>query len=52
MTTIAMTGEGGGKCAELADILLAAPSTVTPIIQQMHLCWYHYFCMMVEEALV
>lgn len=51
MTTIAITGEGGGKCAELADILLAAPSRVTPIIQQLHLCWFHYFCMRVEEEL-
>lgn len=52
MTTIAMTGEGGGKLAELSDILLAAPVKITPIIQQVHECWYHYFCMMVEEALV
>jgi D-sedoheptulose 7-phosphate isomerase len=51
MTTIALTGEGGGKLAELSDILLAAPSRVTPIIQQMHVCWYHYFCMRVEEEL-
>lgn len=52
MTTIGMTGEGGGKLAELSDVLLVAPSRVTPLIQQMHECWYHYFCMMVEEALV
>ena len=51
MRAIAMTGEGGGKCAELADVLLAVPTRVTPIIQQMHLCWYHYFCMRVEEEL-
>lgn len=51
MTTIGMTGEGGGKMAELSDILLAAPSKVTPIIQQLHQCWYHYFCMMVEDTL-
>ncbi len=51
MITIGMTGEGGGKMAELSDILLPAPSRVTPIIQQMHQCWYHYFCMMVEDTL-
>jgi len=51
MTTIAMTGEGGGKCAELADILLPAATRVTPIIQQIHLCWFHYFCMVVEDLL-
>ncbi len=51
MTNIAFTGEGGGKCAELADVLLAANAKVTPIIQQVHECWYHYFCMVVEEQL-
>lgn len=51
MTTIGMTGEGGGKMAELSDILLAVPSKVTPIIQQVHQCWYHYFCMTVEDIL-
>jgi len=51
MATIAVTGEGGGKCAEFADILLPAPSRITPIIQQVHLCLFHYFCMRVEEVL-
>jgi len=51
MTTIAMTGEGGGKCAEFSDILLPAATRVTPIIQQIHLCWFHYFCMVVEDLL-
>lgn len=51
MTVIAMTGEGGGKCAEIADILLPAASRITPIVQQVHECWYHYFCMMVEDKL-
>ncbi|HCM83096.1 MAG TPA: SIS domain-containing protein [Alphaproteobacteria bacterium] len=51
MITIGMTGQGGGKMAELSDILLAVPSKVTPIIQQVHQCWYHYFCMMVEDTL-
>ena len=51
MITIGMTGEGGGKLAELSDVLLAVPSKVTPIIQQVHQCWYHYFCMMVEQII-
>jgi D-sedoheptulose 7-phosphate isomerase len=51
MTTIALTGEGGGKLAALADILLPAPSRFTPLIQQAHLCLYHYFCEQVELRL-
>jgi len=48
MTVIAMTGEGGGAMGPLADHLLAAPSRSTPLIQQVHLCLYHYLCAMVE----
>lgn len=48
MTTIGMTGQGGGKMAALSDILLDVPSRSTPAIQQVHICLYHYFCEMVE----
>ncbi|MBY6266502.1 SIS domain-containing protein (plasmid) [Azospirillum sp. 412522] len=51
MTTIALTGEGGGKLAALSDILLAAPSRQTPLIQQVHICLYHYLCEQVEARL-
>lgn len=51
MTTIALTGEGGGKLAPLSDILLAAPSLHTPFIQQVHIVLYHYFCQAIEENL-
>ncbi|MCX7337882.1 MAG: SIS domain-containing protein [Alphaproteobacteria bacterium] len=49
MTTIALTGKGGGKLANYADILLEAPSNATPLIQQIHLMIYHYFCQEVEK---
>jgi D-sedoheptulose 7-phosphate isomerase len=48
MTTIAMTGAGGGKLAALSDILLDVPSRSTPDIQQVHICLYHYLCQEVE----
>jgi D-sedoheptulose 7-phosphate isomerase len=51
MTTIALTGEGGGHLAALADHLLAAPSRHTPLIQQVHLCLYHYFCREIERRM-
>jgi D-sedoheptulose 7-phosphate isomerase len=48
MTTIGMTGQGGGKLAALSDILLDVPSRATPEIQQVHICLYHYLCEEVE----
>ena len=51
MASIAMTGEGGGQLATLADILLDVPSRFTPAIQQVHLVMYHCFCAGVEERL-
>jgi D-sedoheptulose 7-phosphate isomerase len=51
MRTIALTGEGGGTLAPQADVLLAVPSRRTPLIQQVHLCLYHYLCEHVEWRL-
>jgi D-sedoheptulose 7-phosphate isomerase len=51
MRTIAFTGEGGGTLAPLSDYLLAVPSRRTPLIQQVHLCLYHYLCEHVERRL-
>lgn len=48
VTTVAFTGQGGGKLASLADILLAVPSRSTPLIQQAHVCLYHYLCEQIE----
>lgn len=51
MTTIGLTGEGGGKMATVTDILVDVPSRSTPIIQQVHICLYHYICEQVELAM-
>ena len=52
MVTIALTGEGGGKMAPLADCLLAVPSSHTPLIQQVHVCIYHYLCQQIEQRMM
>jgi D-sedoheptulose 7-phosphate isomerase len=52
MRTIALTGEGGGSLAPVADFLLAVPSRHTPLVQQLHLCLYHYLCEQVERRLM
>jgi D-sedoheptulose 7-phosphate isomerase len=52
MRTIALTGEGGGSLAPLADFLLAVPSRRTPLVQQVHLSLYHYLCEQVERRMM
>ena len=51
MVVVGLTGDTGGKLAPLCDVLLNVPSSETPIIQQGHLCLYHYLCEAVEKAL-
>jgi D-sedoheptulose 7-phosphate isomerase len=49
MTTVGLTGRGGGKMAGLCDILIAVPAARTFEIQELHLPVYHCLCAMVEE---
>jgi len=49
MTTVALTGEGGGKVAAKSNVLLDVPSRSTPLVQQVHICIYHYLCQRIEE---
>ena len=49
ISTIALTGEGGGKLKELCDITLAVPQSETYLVQELHLPIYHCLCAMLEE---
>ncbi|MHC4982138.1 MAG: D-sedoheptulose-7-phosphate isomerase [Planctomycetota bacterium] len=49
MKTIAFTGEGGGKCAAWADVLLDVPAGNSPRIQEAHAVMYHILCELVER---
>lgn len=51
MKTICMTGETGGELANLCDLLINIPSTVTPRIQESHILVGHIVCEMVEEEI-
>lgn len=51
VSTIAMTGNNGGKAAEVFDISLTVSSKDTPRIQEAHLIGYHIICKLVEERL-
>jgi len=48
--TIAMTGQSGGKLANLADICIRVPSTNTARIQEAHILCGHMLCEWVEVA--
>ena len=52
MKTIGFTGESGGRMRSLCDVLLEVPSLVTPMIQQAHICLYHYYCEAIEKATI
>jgi D-sedoheptulose 7-phosphate isomerase len=49
ITTIGMTGQGGGKMAALCDHLIDIPSRNTPRIQEAHMLLGHIICQLVEE---
>ena len=49
--TIALTGQGGGKLAGIADLLIEVPSHSTPRIQELHMPIYHYLCERVEHSI-
>jgi len=49
ITTIGMTGEGGGNMKALSDYLIAIPTKTTPRIQEAHMLLGHIICQLVEE---
>jgi len=51
LVVIGFTGESGGDMAARCDLCLRAPSTSTPLIQQLHITAGHIVCGLVEERL-
>jgi D-sedoheptulose 7-phosphate isomerase len=49
--TIGLTGASGGRMRELVDVLIAAPSSETPRIQECHILVGHALCDAVEQAI-
>jgi D-sedoheptulose 7-phosphate isomerase len=52
LVTVAMTGAGGGKAADVAEICLRVPTDDTPRVQEACLHLGHTICEIVEDALV
>lgn len=51
MLTVALTGKGGGKLAEMADFVLKMPSNNTARIQEAHILTGHILCEIIEETI-
>lgn len=51
MATIGLTGETGGKMADLCDVTIKVPAKATPEVQELHMPVYHTLCAMLEEEL-
>jgi len=52
VSSVALTGEGGGPLAGLADIGVRVPSSDTQRIQEAHIAIGHVICYLVERLLV
>lgn len=51
MSVIGFTGQKGGRMGMYCDALLDVPSRSTPLIQQAHICLYHYLCEQIEARM-
>jgi D-sedoheptulose 7-phosphate isomerase len=51
MIVVGLTGEGGGKMADLCDVCLRVPSVSTPRIQECHIVIGHAICELLERML-
>lgn len=51
VTTVAFTGEDGGKMKNISDVLINVPSNDTPRIQESHIMLGHIVCEIVEATL-
>lgn len=52
MTTVAFTGNGGGRVAEIADLVLLGPDGYSALVQEVHITLGHIVCDLVEQELL
>ena len=50
MKVVALTGAGGGRLGEIADVAIKVPETETYRIQELHLPVYHALCAALENS--
>ena len=51
VTTVGFTGDGDREMSAYCDLCLAAPSSETPLIQQVHIVVAHAICGLVEQSM-
>jgi len=51
VTTIGLTGAGGGSMEQWCDVLIRVPATVSYLVQELHEPVYHVLCAMLESEL-
>jgi phosphoheptose isomerase len=51
VTTMALTGAGGGELAPAVDLAIVVPSNDTAIVQEVHIAVIHILCELVESSL-
>ena len=51
LSTIGLTGKGGGKLALAVDVPIVVPSDVTARIQETHITVLHVLCELIDAAL-
>lgn len=49
VVTVALTGESGGKCKDVADFCLCVPAVTSDHIQEMHIAIGHLICSYIES---
>lgn len=49
--TVGLTGESGGRLADISDFIIRVPSSDTPRIQESHILIGHIICELVERNL-
>jgi D-sedoheptulose 7-phosphate isomerase len=50
--TVAFTGNGGRRVAEIADLVLLGPAGYSAIVQEVHITMGHIICDLVEQELI
>jgi D-sedoheptulose 7-phosphate isomerase len=50
--TVAFTGNGGGRVAEIADLILLGPHGYSAIVQEVHITMGHIICDLVEQEML
>ena len=50
--TVAFTGNGGGRAAEISDLVLMGPAGYSAIVQEVHQTMAHIICDLVEQRML